>query len=101
MIAKISESFLSNVPFERLREYDRLAYAIQRRQAGRRHAAGDARYAHPADAGARTRAWAHHRACDRAAVGRTAAGGARIALSGALPAGGARLDRILLGHHGK
>src|SRR6185437_3157490 len=60
-----------------------------------------ARHAGPADSantGAGDGARTHYRARDRAPLGGSAASGARLALSGAAPAGGSRLDRVVLGH---
>src|SRR5438874_2241279 len=65
--------------------------------AGRRPA-GDPRPADPADAGPGARPRPHRRPRHRAALGRGPAGRARLALSRPAPAGGPRLDRVLLGH---
>ena len=47
---------------------------------------------------ARSRARPHHRARDRAPLRRRPPGRARLPLPGPAPAGGPRLDRVLLGH---
>src|SRR5437879_3363912 len=63
-----------------------------------RTAPRDARPVGPQDARARSGARPHHRVRHRASVRRRAAGGAWVAVSGAAPPRGSRLDRIVLGN---
>src|SRR5580765_228199 len=63
-----------------------------------RDGSGNAGHADPANAGPRSRPWTDHRSDHRAAFGRGAPGGTRIALSGSSPAQESRMDRVVLGH---
>src|SRR5712691_3512297 len=66
-----------------------------------RAGAGHARPARAQDPRPRSRARPHHRARDRATLGRRPPGRARLALPGAPPPGGPRMDRVVLGDLGE
>jgi len=66
-----------------------------------RHVGGDAGHVDPADIDIGAGAWAYDRVCDRAWVGGGAADRARVVVSGAAPAGGSGMDRVVVGDVGE